>query len=52
MDMNDNRGPMPPAHPIRKGDKPDGNQFSALALQWCEEWYGRMQAAFGQKESA
>jgi len=32
---------------INKGDKPENNQFSALALQWCEEWYGRMQRAFG-----
>ena len=35
---------------INKGDTPDTNQFSALALQWAEEWLCRMQSAFGQNK--
>jgi len=37
---------------IHKGATPETNQLSALALQWCEEWYGRMQAAFGAAPNA
>lgn len=33
---------------IMAGDTPETSQFSALALQWCEEWLNRMQAAFGK----
>ena len=32
---------------IKKGDTPETNQFSALALQWAEEWLANMRAAFG-----
>ncbi len=35
---------------INKGDTPETNQFSALAVQWCQEWLDRMQAAFGKRE--
>ena len=31
---------------IRRGDTPETNQFSALALEWCEQWYDSMRAAF------
>jgi hypothetical protein len=33
---------------IKKGDTPETNQASALALQWCEEWLSAMRAAFSQ----
>ena len=32
---------------ISKGDKPETNQASALAVEWCEDWLNRMQSAFG-----
>ena len=32
---------------ISRGDKPETNQASALAVEWCEAWLNRMQAAFG-----
>lgn len=32
---------------IEEWDTPETSQFSALALQWCEEWLNRMQEAFG-----
>ena len=32
---------------IRKGDTPETNPFSKLALEWCEEWLGNVKAAFG-----
>jgi hypothetical protein len=35
---------------INKGDTPETNQFSALAVQWCQEWLDRMEAAFGKRE--
>jgi hypothetical protein len=31
---------------ICKGDTPETNQFSTLALQWCEQWLETMRAAF------
>jgi len=31
---------------IAKGDTPETNQISALALKWSEEWLARMQKAF------
>ncbi|MCY0910894.1 hypothetical protein [Massilia antarctica] len=31
---------------ISKGDTPETNQFSALALQWSQEWLDTMRAAF------
>lgn len=31
---------------IRKGDTPETNEFSKLALEWSQEWMDRMQAAF------
>ena len=31
---------------ISKGDTPDTNQFSKLAMEWCEDWLTRMQKAF------
>ena len=31
---------------ICKGDTPETNQFSALALQWSQEWLDNMRAAF------
>jgi hypothetical protein len=34
---------------IRKGDTPETNQFSALALQWVQQWHDNMVAAFGHK---
>lgn len=32
---------------ISSGDKPETNQVSELAVEWCEAWLNRMQAAFG-----
>ena len=32
---------------IKVGDTPETSQFSALALEWIDEWLGRMRAAFG-----
>jgi hypothetical protein len=32
---------------IRKGDTPETNQFSKLALEWAEQWLSNMRAAFG-----
>ena len=32
---------------IKKGDTPETNQFSALAVRWSEEWLNRMKSAFG-----
>ena len=37
---------------IRKGDTPETNQFSALALEWVQQWHDNMVAAFGPKDSA
>ena len=31
---------------INTGDTPETNQFSKLALEWCEEWLSAMQIAF------
>jgi hypothetical protein len=31
---------------IRKGDTPETNQFSKLALEWSEQWLSNMRAAF------
>ena len=31
---------------IKKGDTPETNQFSKLAVEWCEEWLDRMTTAF------
>ena len=31
---------------IRKGDKPETNQSSAIALAWVDEWLGNVRAAF------
>ncbi|CUI02647.1 pentapeptide repeat family protein [Janthinobacterium sp. CG23_2] len=31
---------------ISKGDTPETSQFSALALQWLQEWLDKMRAAF------
>lgn len=31
---------------INKGDTPETNQFSKLALEWCEDWLFRMQSVF------
>ncbi|MHB1176102.1 MAG: pentapeptide repeat-containing protein [Sulfuriferula sp.] len=36
---------------ISTGDKPETNQFSALAVEWCEEWLERMKAAFFEVQS-
>jgi hypothetical protein len=33
---------------IKQGDTPETSQFSALAVEWCEEWLGRMTSAFGR----
>lgn len=30
---------------IRRGDTPGMSQFSRLALEWCDDWLGRMRAA-------
>jgi hypothetical protein len=32
---------------IRQGDTPTSNPASKLALEWVEDWLGRMRAAFG-----
>jgi hypothetical protein len=32
---------------IRKGDKPETNQSSKIALEWTDEWLSNMRAAFG-----
>jgi uncharacterized protein YjbI with pentapeptide repeats len=32
---------------IREGDTPATNQFSAIATEWAESWYGNVSAAFG-----
>ena len=32
---------------IRQGHTPENNTFSKLAVEWAEEWLGRMQDAFG-----
>ncbi|UOK17382.1 pentapeptide repeat family protein [Bordetella phage vB_BaM-IFTN6] len=37
---------------ISRGDTPETNQFSKLALEWAEEWLARMQAAFLPKGAA
>jgi uncharacterized protein YjbI with pentapeptide repeats len=37
---------------IKKGDTPETNQFSKLALQWVDEWLANMRSAFGPVESA
>ncbi|KDC48059.1 pentapeptide repeat-containing protein [Bordetella bronchiseptica] len=37
---------------ISRGDTPETNQFSKLALEWAEEWLARMQAAFLPKGTA
>ena len=34
---------------IRKGDKPETNPASKLALDWLDEWFGLMQEAFAVK---
>ena len=34
---------------IRKGDTPDTNQFSAVALDWAQSWLDMMRAAFATK---
>ncbi|KDC23021.1 pentapeptide repeat protein [Bordetella bronchiseptica E014] len=34
---------------ISRGDTPETNQFSKLALEWAEEWLARMQAAFSSR---
>ncbi len=34
---------------IRPGDTPETNQFSRLALSWCDEWVATMRDAFGPK---
>jgi hypothetical protein len=34
---------------IRSGDTPETNQFSALALEWVQQWHDNMVAAFGPK---
>lgn len=31
---------------IKKGDTPETNQFSKMALEWSEDWLARMQATF------
>ena len=31
---------------INEGDTPETNQFSKLALEWCEDWLNRMKSAF------
>jgi len=36
---------------IRPGDKPENNEFSRLALSWCDEWISNIRAAFGQVAS-
>ena len=33
---------------IRKGDTPETNQVSALAVEWTEDWRARMALAFGK----
>ena len=35
---------------IKKGDTPETSKFSALAVQWAEEWLNRMKAAFERNE--
>ena len=37
---------------ISRGDTPETNQCSKLALEWAEEWLARMQAAFAPKAAA
>lgn len=39
---------------IKKGDRPDTNQFSKLALEWIDTWLANMREAFGPdtKEAA
>ncbi|HEX5464426.1 MAG TPA: pentapeptide repeat-containing protein [Burkholderiales bacterium] len=37
---------------IREGDTPETNQFSALAVQWLDQWVANMESAFGTKASA
>ena len=37
---------------IRQGDTPETNQFSALALQWVQQWHDNMAAAFGPQAAA
>ena len=36
---------------IAKGDTPETNQFSKLALEWIDEWLLNMKAAFGLTEN-
>ena len=35
---------------IKKGDSPETNQFSKIALKWLDEWVKNMQVAFGVKK--
>jgi hypothetical protein len=35
---------------IRKGDTPETNQFSKLALEWSEQWLANMRAAFSNND--
>jgi hypothetical protein len=37
---------------IRKGDTPETNQFSALALGWVQQWHDNMSATFGPRAAA
>jgi hypothetical protein len=34
---------------INQGDTPETNQFSKIAVGWCEEWLSAMTAAFSSK---
>lgn len=34
---------------IKRGDTPETNQCSALAVEWAEQWLARMQTAFGRE---
>jgi hypothetical protein len=36
---------------IRKGDTPETNQFSKLALEWSEDWIARMRSAFAPSDT-
>ena len=37
---------------IRKGDTPETNQHSAIALGWVQEWHDRMTVAYGSQAKA
>jgi hypothetical protein len=37
---------------IREGDTPETNQFSALALEWVQQWHDNMVAAFRPQQGA